>query len=167
LSDALNYFVTLSLKREEIRKQPTFDPLMDDDGKVILELFLLASNINKEVVGILNSFLTFLRIYEEKKTYNILLLMLDPRFKGLCLMSFDVGREQRIFIVEEYDAKTLYPMFLKCYHYLHLMGESEFSDATDHEDYDYRLDIFQTTASSNELQKKLMTKELLTLEKFM
>jgi hypothetical protein len=38
---------------------------MDDDGKVILELSLLAFNIKKEVVGILNSFLTFLRIYEK------------------------------------------------------------------------------------------------------
>jgi hypothetical protein len=38
---------------------------MDDDGKVILELSLLGFNIKKEVVGILNSFLTFLRIYEK------------------------------------------------------------------------------------------------------
>jgi hypothetical protein len=39
---------------------------MDDDGKVILEFSLLASNIRKEV-RILDSFLTFLKSNEEKK----------------------------------------------------------------------------------------------------
>jgi hypothetical protein len=52
--------------KEETRIQPAFDLLMDDDGKIILEISLLAFNIIKEVVGILNSFLTFLRIYENK-----------------------------------------------------------------------------------------------------
>jgi hypothetical protein len=92
--------------KAEARIQLAFDPLMGDDGKIIIELFLLAPNIPKEVVGILNSFLTFLKIYEENKTYNILSLMLDPRFKGFRLVSFYVGCEQRKFIVEEYDAKN-------------------------------------------------------------
>jgi hypothetical protein len=53
--------------REEAKIQPTFDPLLDDDGKIILELSLLASNIKKEVDGILDSFFTFLRSYENKR----------------------------------------------------------------------------------------------------
>jgi hypothetical protein len=52
--------------RKEAKIQPTFDPLLDDDGKIILELFLLASNIKKEVDGIFYSFFTFLRSYENK-----------------------------------------------------------------------------------------------------
>jgi hypothetical protein len=79
--------------KAKTRIQLAFDPLMDDDGKMIVELFLLALNMKKEVVGILNYFLTFLKIYEENKTYNILSLMLDPRFKGFHLVSFYVRRE--------------------------------------------------------------------------
>ncbi len=50
-----------------------------------------------------------------------------------------VGREQRMFIVEEY----VYPMVLMCYQiYLHPMGESEFGGVASNEDHDCRLDIF-------------------------
>jgi hypothetical protein len=45
LFDALNCFIILSLRM----KQEYNQLLMDDDGKVILELFLLASNTRKEV----------------------------------------------------------------------------------------------------------------------
>jgi hypothetical protein len=38
---------------------------MDDDFNVALELFLLASNIKKEVYGVFDSFLSFLKIYEK------------------------------------------------------------------------------------------------------
>jgi len=69
--------------------------------------------------------------------------MLNPRFKGFHLVSFYVGHEQRMFIVEEYDVKALYLMVLKCYQiYLHPMGESEFDGVANHEDDDCRLDIF-------------------------
>jgi len=61
--------------REKTRMQPTFDLLMDDDGKITLELSLLASNIIKEVVGSLNYFLTFLRNYEQKKIHKMFSLI--------------------------------------------------------------------------------------------
>jgi hypothetical protein len=51
--------------KEEARIQTNFDLLMDD-GRVTLELYLLASNIKKKVVAILDFFLTFLQSYEEK-----------------------------------------------------------------------------------------------------
>ncbi len=71
----------------------------------------------------------------------MLSLMLNPRFKGFHLVSLYVyvGREQRMFIVEEY----VYPMVLMCYQiYLHPMGESEFGGVASNEDHDCRLDIF-------------------------
>jgi hypothetical protein len=33
-------------------------------------------------------------------------------------MSSFIGCEQGVNIVEEYDRRSLYPMLLKCYHYL-------------------------------------------------
>jgi hypothetical protein len=38
---------------------------MDDDFNVALELFLLASSIKKEVYGVFDSFLSFLKRYEK------------------------------------------------------------------------------------------------------
>jgi hypothetical protein len=45
--------------------------------------------------------------------------MLDPRFKSLCIVSSFVGRDQGVALVEEYDRKSLYPMFVKCHEHLH------------------------------------------------
>jgi hypothetical protein len=58
---------------------------MDDDFNVVNELFMFAFNIKKEMCGVLDSFLSFLQRYEERKTHNIFSLMLDTRFKSLHL----------------------------------------------------------------------------------
>jgi hypothetical protein len=76
---------------------------MDDNSVIILELSLFASNIKKEVCGSLDSFLSSLKNYEERKVHNMRYLMLDPWFKSLHLVSSFVGHEQGISIVKEYD----------------------------------------------------------------
>ncbi len=57
------------------------------------------------------------------KSHNILCLMLDLKFKNICLIIFFIGYEKGVSIVEEYDRQSIYPMFLKCYHYLHPMAK--------------------------------------------
>jgi hypothetical protein len=37
-------------------------------------------------------------------------------------MSFFIGHEKGVNIVEEYDRRYFYFMFLKCYHHLHLVA---------------------------------------------
>jgi hypothetical protein len=44
--------------------------------------------------------------------------------------------------VDEYDGRTLFPMFLKCYHHLHPMLES-IGCVNQTSDEDSKLDIFQ------------------------
>jgi hypothetical protein len=78
------------------------------------------SNIKKEVIQVLDSSLSFLKKCEERKAHNMLSLMLDLRFKTFHLMSSLIGHEQCKAIVEKYDKKSLFPMFLKCYYHLHL-----------------------------------------------
>jgi hypothetical protein len=51
----------------------------------------------------------------------MILLMLNPWFKNLHLVSSFVGWEQGNSIIELYDQKFLQPMLLKCYHHLHPM----------------------------------------------
>jgi hypothetical protein len=44
-------------------------------------------------------------------------------------------------IVEEYDRQSLYPMLLKCYHYLHPMEKFDVECANQTVDADFKLDI--------------------------
>jgi hypothetical protein len=80
----------------------------------------LVSNIEKKVVGVLDFSLSFLKKIW-KKSHNMFSLMLDPRFRTLCLMSSLIDHEQGIkSIVEEYDKSYfLFPMFLKSHYHLH------------------------------------------------
>jgi len=60
--------------KEESQMFLHFESLMGDDSIFIDELVLLVSNIRKEVCGVLDSFLSFLTKYENKKTCNIIIL---------------------------------------------------------------------------------------------
>jgi hypothetical protein len=126
LSDAFNFAIFISLKLK-VKDENTlsFQTLMEKDYSMTLELICFASNIKKEVCIVLNYFLSFLKKYEEKRTHNMLSLMLDLRFENLHLISFFIGHEQGVAIVEEYDERSLYLMFLKCYHHLQLVVGSE------------------------------------------
>jgi hypothetical protein len=80
----------------------------------------------KEVVGVLDCFLSFLKKYEKKKVQYMFFFMLDPRFKTLCLVFSLIGREQRNAIIEKYDTKSLFLIFLSviiiCILWLNLKG---------------------------------------------
>jgi hypothetical protein len=63
--------MNLKLK-EENQILPSFESLMEDDSIVFYELSLLASNIIKEVINVLDIFLSFLKKYENKKAHNMI-----------------------------------------------------------------------------------------------
>ncbi len=46
---------------------PSFDNLMEEDLGVVVGLDMFTSNIKKDVYKILNSLISFLKIYEENK----------------------------------------------------------------------------------------------------
>jgi hypothetical protein len=80
---------------------------MEEDFNVAFELICLASNIRKEVCGVINSFLSFLKKFDERKIHYMLALMLDTRLKILRLMSSFIGHDQGITIIEQYDTISL------------------------------------------------------------
>ncbi len=97
----------------------------------------------------------------KKKVHKILSLMFDPRFKILCFVSSLIGREQDKAIVEEYDKKKLFSIFLKCYYHLHLLFESKMGVIDQRVEEDMNLNIFKMTTSTNEPTMELVNKELL------
>jgi hypothetical protein len=64
---------------------------MDDYSIIVNEVALMASDIRREVCGVLDSFLSFLTKYENKKAHNMIFLMLEPRFKSFHIISSFVG----------------------------------------------------------------------------
>jgi hypothetical protein len=72
--------------KEDVGIIHNLNQFMDDDCAITLELSLFTSNIKKEICGVLDSFLSFLRNFEEKKAHNMFSLMLNPRFKSLHLL---------------------------------------------------------------------------------
>jgi hypothetical protein len=69
----------LKLKKDR-EPLPSFENLMEDESSLAKALALLASNIRKEVCGVLYSFFSFLKKYEKNKAHNMVSLMLDLRF---------------------------------------------------------------------------------------
>ncbi len=69
-------------------------------------------------------FFHFKKKYERKKTYNTFSFMLNLTLKNPHLVSSVIKCEQDMITIEEYDRNSLYPMFLKCHHHLHLSIKS-------------------------------------------
>jgi hypothetical protein len=61
--------------------------LIEDDMAMVLELFMFAFNSKKKLCDVLDGFLSFLTKYEKKKTHNMLILMLNPRFESFKLVA--------------------------------------------------------------------------------
>ncbi len=91
----------------------------------------------------------------------MLVLMLDPKFKNLHLMSSFIGRHQEVTIVEQYDTMLFYPML--CYYHLHPLIQSNNGLVDQRLDDDNSLDIFQLTTRSIELAKEFVKRELLVI----
>jgi hypothetical protein len=119
------FVITMCLKlKEETKILLTFINLIKYGYRVVFEnMSLLVSNIKKKVFGVLKSFLSFLRKYENTKTHNMFFLCY-LRFKSLRLIYIFIGCKKGMTIVEEYDRRSLYdPMFIKCHHHLHLVSK--------------------------------------------
>jgi hypothetical protein len=122
LNDVLHSTIFMSLKlREENEILPSFKTLINENSIVNDELSLLISNIRREVIIVMDSFLSFSKVYDKRKIHNMISLMLDHKYKSLCILSSFVGRGQGVALIEKYDRKSLHPMFKSYEHLRHLV----------------------------------------------
>ncbi len=85
---------------------------MDDDFGLTLNCFCLLLTLrNLGVCGVFDSFHSFLRKYEERKTHNVLSSMLNSQVKSFDLVFWFVDNEQGISIVEKYKKN----MYILCF----------------------------------------------------
>jgi hypothetical protein len=69
------FYTAISIS-EENQVVLSIENVMDDDLIITDELFLLAYNIRREVINVLDFFYSFLRKYDNKKSCNMVSLML-------------------------------------------------------------------------------------------
>jgi len=72
-----------------------------------------------------------------------------------------IVREQGKTIVEKYDNKHLFPMFIKCHSHLHPLVEFERGIVDQGVEEDRNLDIFKITNNASEPTMKLIIRKLL------
>jgi hypothetical protein len=73
--------------------------------------------MKKEVVQVLNPFLSFVVSFQKAKTHNMLCMMLDPCYKGLGLAIQFVGEERAWQIVGEYDRWLSFSLLVSAYNF--------------------------------------------------
>jgi hypothetical protein len=79
----LNVAISINLKLKEKMNCPLIlDTLINDNLSLDIES-REPYNEREEVCEIIDSFLSFLTKYDERRTHSMLSLMLDPRFKSL------------------------------------------------------------------------------------
>jgi len=75
----------------------------------------LGANMLKQVAFVLRPFLDFMDCFKLYKVHNMVVLMLDPRFKDLSLVGKYIGHFSTIGIVVAYDIKFLLPTLKTLY----------------------------------------------------
>jgi hypothetical protein len=67
------------------------------------ELQVLQQHMQKQVVQVLDPFLSFMLSFQPHKAHNMLAMMLNPHCKGLGLVILYVGKEMALQIIDDYD----------------------------------------------------------------
>ncbi len=87
----------------------------------------------------------------------MLCLMLDSRYKNLILIFSFIGCEQKMVILHSYDNKSLFHMFLKCYHHLQPLLKVNYFFHNKNEKY-CSFDIFEMVVTQVSFWKSLSIK---------
>jgi hypothetical protein len=102
VGDALHATISMSIKLKEEINHFVLDTLMKNDSKMDIDwLGTLIMNMKKVICGVIDSFLSILTKYDERKIHNMLSLMLNLKFKILKFFSSFIGCEQRVAIAKK------------------------------------------------------------------
>jgi hypothetical protein len=95
------------------------DPLVDGNKTFDIfdvEFHMLNKNMWQEVLKVIKFFLEFLKTFDSNHVHNMLVLMLDPRFKIVKVVKSFVGCGNPIHFTIEYDVKEVTPFFMKFFY---------------------------------------------------
>jgi hypothetical protein len=73
-----------------------------------------------EVINVLCHFLSFIKSFSWERAHNMVVLMLDPRFKGMdCIMDY-IDRDQLAILLQQYDELVVMPLLKVVMEFLNL-----------------------------------------------
>jgi hypothetical protein len=126
-----------------------------------LNQFVWLPTLKKRFCRVLDRFISFLKKYYERKTHNMLIIMLNPKFKSLCLVFSFIGRYQIVVMVEQYILCS-WNVIITCIHRYNLIMVLLTKRMGD----DNNLDFFQMTSRSTKPTKKLVKRVLLVFRQY-
>jgi hypothetical protein len=80
-----------------------------------VEIYLLHKNMRLEVIKLIKPLLEFLRSFDVRQVHNMMVIMLDPRFKALRMVENLVGCGNAIQLASKYDVKVVVPLLMVCF----------------------------------------------------
>jgi hypothetical protein len=97
-SNALTVAISLICQFQVDGFGPNYSETQDFDW----ELQVFRQNIHKQMVQVLNPFLSFMFSFQNNKAHKMLCMMLNPCYKGLGLVIQFVGKERALQIGSKY-----------------------------------------------------------------
>jgi len=129
--------------REELTFQSIFDSLVEKDF-FDHELKELEVYMKQQILEVLLAFISFLHAYDRKKRHNKLILMFNPRFKSMRLITIFLARENDVVIVAKYNQQLLLPLLTKTTKMLMPASVEEIEDFQSQGNVE---DLFQTSST--------------------
>jgi len=73
-----------------------------------------------EIINVLCHFLSFAKSFSRERAHNMVVLMLDPHFKGMdCIMDY-IGNNQAAILMQQYDELVVMPLLKVLMRFLNL-----------------------------------------------
>jgi hypothetical protein len=112
--------IMISLKlQQDITNIAILDTMVDDEiGEYSnVELEKIVINVKKQIICVLDPFLSYLQKFEPKMFH--MCFILDPQYKNLPFIFLFIGHDTIILNLNEYDKNSLILMMLKCSEHLY------------------------------------------------
>jgi len=155
----------ISLKlQQDITNIATPDNMVDDEiGEYSnVELAKKIINVKRQIICVLNPFLSSLQKFESKVSHNMLCFMLNPQYKNLPFIFLFIGHDTIILILNEYDKKSLILIMLKCYEHLyHNFGTLDSQSTQLNINARCNLDIFEMRSCANEPMEECQSRDII------
>jgi hypothetical protein len=158
----------ISLKlQQDITNIAIPDNLVDDEigeySNVKLAKFVI--NVKRQIICVLDPFLSYLQKFEPKMSHNMLCFMLAPQYKNLPFIFLFIGHDTIILIINEYDKKSLILMMLKCYEHLyHNFGVLDSQSTQLNINARCNLNIFEMGNCANEPMQECINQNILLFQ---
>jgi len=122
--------------------------------------------MKKEILKVLLTFFFFLHVFDKEKGHNMLVLMFDPRFKNMHLVTMFLGHENAIVVIFEYNEKLLLPLLMMASKLLMLERVEKACNLHSQVDFEGLFHTTTTTTITTNTYMDIVSRELVGFQRF-